>query len=154
MLNIRSILDPLYDFIQIVLRFENALRAIYNLEDHPYQLQSRFPRNGEINYNNDIYYYRFHGRGCSFKYLEVEFHFDIHINLEDYIVVSPHGFMRYLNSYFKETELNTRVEEVENMFEELNEQEIIHQVYPDYLQYSLDFGWFNSYTPALAKFNG
>lgn len=143
-----TIEDCLFEYIQIILRFEKALIDTYNLEDNPYQCQSLFPRVGTMRAENEVFVYRYHGAGCSFDCSDLEVHYDYHISEPDYIVTVPWKFWRFVVTYLaKKCRPEITIEEVEEMLEKLNGKGVIQKVHPDYLQYHVSFSWFETYVP-------
>jgi len=140
--------DCLFEYAKIILRFEKALVDTYRLGDNPYQCQRLFPSAGTVMSDNEVFEYRFHGRGCSFNYADLEVHYDYNIPEEDYIMTVPWKFWRFADTFLtKNREVTIPIDQIADMLEKLNEKGVIQKVHPDFLQYQIGFSWYETYVP-------
>lgn len=140
--------DCLFEYVQIILKFEQELIDTYNLEDNPYQCQRLFPRTGIIAVKTEVFEYRFHGSGCSFNFSGIEVYYDYKISDLDYITIVSWKFWRFVvTSLLKKKRDELTIEQVADTLEQLNTERIIKKNHPSYLNYQISFSWFEKYMP-------
>lgn len=140
----------LSNYVKIIWLFEKNLMLKYDLGDNPYQCQNLFPRRAMLKCDSGDFYYRFHGRGCSFNYLDYEVHYDYYITKADYITTVPWKFWRFVVTQSKKNGFRELTQDdVALELEKLNEIGIIQKVHPDYLEYQIIFSWVKSCSDKL-----
>jgi len=88
--------------------------------------------------------YNFHGIGCTFILGPIELDYDIYIDRENYIVVSPWGFSLFVNTFLKLEENYTEAQ-ITDWLEMLNDKKIIKKIYNEYFVYEVDLKWYYAY---------
>jgi hypothetical protein len=146
MTNEAIIKECLFQYVQLILRFETALKKIYNLKDNPYRCQHFFPRAGKLETMADLFTYRFHGAGCSFEHNNVEVHYDYHIIEDNYLTTVSWKFWRFVVTYSNlKGWANLTNDEVDHELEALTSTKAIQRLYPHNLVYQINFSWVESF---------
>jgi hypothetical protein len=142
-----TIKDCLFDYVKIILQFEEALTDTYNLTENPYRCKSLFfPKTGTVKTADKTFVYRFHGGGCSFEIGGIEVHYNYYIPEPNYIVTEPWKFWRFVATYLPKKDMTKDV--IAGILKKLSDEKILRKMYPDYLVYQIDFSWFKTYIPA------
>jgi hypothetical protein len=146
MTNEATFKECLFNYVRLILSFEQSLVLKYNLEDNPYSCQSLFPRKGTIDTENGLFEYRFHGSGCSFDNKIYEVHYDYHIVEADYITTVPWKFWRFVVSEQRRRAFKDLTQEdVGVALKELDQAGVLKRLYPEYSVFGISFSWYTNY---------
>jgi hypothetical protein len=140
--------ELLYNYIGMVLKCEGLLMKNYNLESIPYLNKRSIPKSSKLLLDGVELEYNFHGSGCSFILGSIELDYDIYVDRENYIVISPWGFMLFINSFLKPV-TNYTEEQIAEWLETLNSKGIINKIYQEYFVYEVSFTWYKAFKSGI-----
>jgi hypothetical protein len=143
MINELKIQELLFTYVDLILQCEGYIKKAYNLESIPYLNKDKIPKSGEVQSNDQLLEYNFHGSGCTFLLGSIELDYDIYLDRENYIVVSPWGVTRFVNSY---QELGASITEIQaaDWLVMLNSKGIVNKIFDNYLVYEVSFDWYHA----------
>ena len=147
MKNNNEIENIFYKYISLIKTFNESLIKYYNLSENPYNSSGKlFPKIGSILIDRVEVKYRFHGRGCTFFWNELEIFFNVDPNNRNPIIITPGGVYTFLNNYSTVYNTNNFSEKTEELILDFTQKSIL--ILERYLGaeiYYLNEEWYKSF---------
>lgn len=92
--------EALFAYADRIHLFNDSLVQKFELKDIPYNLSGKgFPKVGTLNIGDEVVNYRFHGRGATLFWSDIEIKFDIDAGSYHKIITSSWPYQRFLSGY-------------------------------------------------------
>jgi len=116
--------ENLFAYANKIHLFNDLLIQKFELKDIPYNLSGKaFPKIGTLNIRDEVVNYRFHGRGATVFWADIEIKFDVDAGSYHKIITSSWPYLSFLRGNvpdFDETEYPfSLIDEVMLHFEEM-----------------------------------